>query len=223
MIRIVNGGIKNGRIPVNIRGEYHMGKGIPFKVGVRAHGNIGEARFDVERNAESIRGSNALFTPWNLESLVIDIITKGFKLPTGVYGFTMANRGILMEDENNETTLGANYSTSSDKRDIGELMIINTLDVDGTRSTTDDANIIAANATISTTVNKGAKTRTGAGMATYGKGSINLAEKFTINGEFRGGGRRGRRDRRRGVGRREEAMEVSRWKWFTLCDMGQDG
>ena len=107
-----------------------MGKCFPFKVSVRAHGNIGEAGFDVERNEESFRGSNALFTPWDLESFVIDIITKGFKLATGVYGFTMANRGILMEDENNETTLGANDSTSSDERDIGELIIINILDVE---------------------------------------------------------------------------------------------
>ena len=67
---------------------------------------------------------------------------------------SLASIGILVENGNCGAMLGLDYSTSHHYGDIGNLMVINTRDIDCSIRYLDDMNVITSYATVGTSVNK---------------------------------------------------------------------
>ena len=66
----------------------------------------------------------------------------------------LSSVGILVEDGNCGAMLGLDNSTSCHYGDIGDLMVINTPDIDCSIRFLDDMNIITSYATIGASVNE---------------------------------------------------------------------
>ena len=67
-------------------------------------------------------------------------------------GGSTAKKRILMEDGNDGTMLSINACTNRTYRDISDLVVINPLDVYAADGFTNQPNVSASNATITTTI-----------------------------------------------------------------------
>ena len=64
--------------------------------------------------------------------------------------------GVLVENENNITTVGFNNGSSRDDWDVNNLMAVNPLDIDGSTSCLEDTSVSTTYSAIGSAINKGA-------------------------------------------------------------------
>jgi hypothetical protein len=67
--------------------------------------------------------------------------------------------GILWEDTDDRAVLGHHNATSSNDRDTGDLMVVDTANVDCAESAFNNMYVITGDATIGVTINKGSGSR----------------------------------------------------------------
>ena len=101
----------------------------------------------------SVGGLDPLFST-NVDRLIVDLMFKLFPLSRGMNGMSTSDKCILMHDSNNRSLGGSNDSGNSTDLDIGNLMIIDTLDVNGTITGSDDFDVVAGDTTISSPIHK---------------------------------------------------------------------
>ena len=96
----------------------------------------------------SVGGLDLLFST-DVDRFIVNLMFKPFPLSRGINGMSTSNECILMHDTNNGSFGGSNDSGDSTDCDISHLMVIDTLDVNGTVTGSDDFDIITGNTTIS--------------------------------------------------------------------------
>ena len=102
----------------------------------------------------TIRCLDLLAASGKMNGLLIHVESKVFELNARVDRLSLPNISILMEDRNDRTMLGVNDSTSHHDFQIGDLMILDALNVDGSVSRQDDMDIVSSDTTIRTTVDE---------------------------------------------------------------------
>ena len=108
----------------------------------------------------SIVRCEALHTA-GLQGTVIDLVLEVFELHTGMDRPMGLEDGVLMHDDNDGATLRFSIGSDCSDLDLRQLVVINTSDIDGPSSSRDDPNIIACNATIGSSIDKGSDGRLG--------------------------------------------------------------
>ena len=68
--------------------------------------------------------------------------------------FSLASVGVLMENDNDGTSLGGDHYSSHDDGNIHDLMVVNPLDVYGAPCLLNDMDISSSNASIHSTINQ---------------------------------------------------------------------
>jgi len=109
---------------------------------------------DADGDNIPIMGQDALHTTSNLDRLVIHVILVPFQLARRMNGLSLPSVCILMQDCNNRSMLGHNNSPSCHNGNVGDLVIVNTMDIHCLIRFLYDMNIITSNATIGSSINK---------------------------------------------------------------------
>jgi hypothetical protein len=73
-------------------------------------------------------GSDSLL-PADLDRFVVNLLAEPFKLSRGMDSFAFAHVGILVHDCDDVAALGSYHGAGCDKRDVDELVVVDTLDV----------------------------------------------------------------------------------------------
>ena len=86
--------------------------------------------------------------------MVIDLDTVVFKMESGMDGLPTAMMCILVKDEDDRTSLCAHDHSACANLEFGNLMVVNSLDVDGADEFVvgDQLHVITCNTTISAPV-----------------------------------------------------------------------
>jgi hypothetical protein len=93
------------RVPDSVSGQKDVREWIIFRVGRRAHVNVGQTRTVGERDMIAARSDDALETAVMTRSLV-DESTKRAELSSRMNGVALSVVGILVHDGNNGTAMG---------------------------------------------------------------------------------------------------------------------
>jgi len=112
---------------------------------------------DADGNYISIVGQDSLQAPRNLDGLAVHIILVPFQLARRMYGLPLPSICILVQDCNNRSMLGCHDSPSCHNGDIGDLVVVNVMDIHCSIRFLYDTNIVTCNATISASVDKQAR------------------------------------------------------------------
>jgi hypothetical protein len=187
-IVIVNVIVKNGGAPLFVRSEDKMWKTIPFSIGIWAHGDIWEAALNIKGDKISVERLDALFTT-NLARFVVNILFEPFHLTRGVDRFAFLSPGILVHNQDHFSELSVDNGASGDNGNVNDLVIVNTLDVDLSSGLMDDADVIASNATVGTSVDKGSPSDGAVvGRDVDGFGRVDFTKNFAIDSNVLGVG-----------------------------------
>src|SRR6056300_1104605 len=154
-VHVRNGVVQYAGVPNDIGSEDDMWNvGIAqFTIGWRTHSKVGKAILDIKWDDVAVRCGQALLAT-NLGRLVIDRNLEMFHLSARQYGLSRTYVCLLVHDRNGRSSLGVDKTNGGDNGYVGNLMIVESLDVNSAVGFGDDANIIASNATIGTSVNK---------------------------------------------------------------------
>jgi len=109
---------------------------------------------DADGDNIPIIGQNALQTSSNLDGLIIDIIFVPLKLTGRMDGLALSSVSILVQNGNGWSMLGLDNSSGCYNRDVGDLMIVNTSDINSSIRLLNDMNIITSNASIGSSIHK---------------------------------------------------------------------
>jgi hypothetical protein len=96
-----------------------------------------------------------LETALNLDRLVVDIPFEPFRLSGGMDCFPFSSIGILMHYGDHVTTLGLDNGSNSGDGYIDNLMIVDPLNINLAAGSVDNADIVARDTSIGTTIDEG--------------------------------------------------------------------
>ena len=122
--------IKAGRIPVAIAGHHHVRQILPLIIGEGTELNVGQALTDADWDDVAVQSFDALQTAFDLDGFVVDCIVVPFHLSAREDRLALSGECSLMEDENDGTALGFGDASSTKDRNIGDLMAVNSSNID---------------------------------------------------------------------------------------------
>jgi hypothetical protein len=74
MIIIMQGMVKNGRIPILIGSEDDMWQMVPFIVSIRSQGDVRKSSINVDGNDIALDGENTLESTLNFDGSIVDVV-----------------------------------------------------------------------------------------------------------------------------------------------------
>ena len=101
----------------------------------------------------SVGGLDSLFTT-NVNGFVINLMLEPFPLSRRMNGMSASNKCILMHNTNNGSFRRVKNAGDSTNLDVGHLVVVNTLDVNGTITRCDDLDILSSYSTIGSPVHE---------------------------------------------------------------------
>ena len=148
--------IKDRWVPIHIACHDDMGQGLKFLICKRTQIKIGQTIANMEGKLIPIIGDNELTMGIHTAGTFINLIMKGLKLTRGKNSRSSHDSSKLVEDNYDWAMIAADsIGSTGDNRDLGQLMSIQTFNVNKTiRSLSNDATILTSKATISTTINQ---------------------------------------------------------------------
>ena len=97
-----------------------------------------------------------MFTARYQKGFFINRVSKHLKLCTRVDSFAVEDMGILVENENNITTVGFNNGSGRDDWDVDNLMAVNPLDIYSSTSCLEYTSVSTTYSAIGSAINEGA-------------------------------------------------------------------
>jgi len=95
-----------------------------------------------------------LGTSCNLDGLVMDIVFIPFQLAGGMDCPALSGVCILMHDGDGWSVLGLDDSPSGHNGNVGDLVVVDTSDIDRSIRFLNDANVVTSNATVGASIHQ---------------------------------------------------------------------
>ena len=149
--------VEDGGIPVRIACPDHMWYGLPLYVSVRLKRYVGQPILDSDWVHVAVWGLDVLKSAWYPNWLLVNLKPKFLELNTRMNGVPSSQMSVLMEDGDHRAMLHLYHTACSHNLEISDLVITDSLDIDGTVHHLNDANVCTCYATIRTAIDEGTR------------------------------------------------------------------
>ena len=113
-----------------------------------------QTSLEVEGKDETII-SLYLLLATNFAGLVINHLLEGFHLPRGQNSPALSGVSCLVDDDNSRAPLGLHETSSCDKRNVHNAVVVDAFNVDCPARLVEHAEVLSSNASVGASVNEG--------------------------------------------------------------------